>query len=100
VIGTRGVGAAPVLADPVFVREVDNIIRLAIPPALLLRADRVIEYARGTLGSHRHTRSGRGTLPTLTVRFSVRARGAAWLAHWTVNPEVAGSSPVEPAINS
>lgn len=27
-----------------------------------------------------------------------RARGAAWLAHWTVNPEVAGSSPVEPAI--
>ena len=28
----------------------------------------------------------------------MRARGAAWLAHWTVNPEVAGSSPVEPAI--
>lgn len=28
---------------------------------------------------------------------SLRARGAAWLAHWTVNPEVAGSSPVEPA---
>src|SRR5262249_21008833 len=27
-------------------------------------------------------------------------RGAAWLAHWTVNPEVAGSSPVEPAIKS
>jgi hypothetical protein len=30
----------------------------------------------------------------------MRARGAAWLAHWTVNPEVAGSSPVEPAIKS
>jgi hypothetical protein len=28
---------------------------------------------------------------------SIRARGAAWLAHWTVNPEVAGSIPVEPA---
>src|SRR5437867_12577699 len=28
----------------------------------------------------------------------MRARGAAWLAHWTVNPEVAGSNPVEPAI--
>ena len=30
----------------------------------------------------------------------VWARGAAWLAHWTVNPEAAGSSPVEPAIHS
>jgi hypothetical protein len=30
----------------------------------------------------------------------VRARGAAWLAHWTVNPEAAGSSPVEPAIKT
>ena len=29
-----------------------------------------------------------------------RARGAAWLAHWTVNPEVAGSNPVEPAIKT
>src|SRR6266446_1122498 len=29
----------------------------------------------------------------------MRARGAAWLAHWTVNPEVAGSNPVEPAIS-
>jgi hypothetical protein len=33
-------------------------------------------------------------------RKSLRARGAAWLAHWTVNPEVAGSSPVEPAIKT
>src|SRR6185436_17476327 len=33
-------------------------------------------------------------------RKRARARGAAWLAHWTVNPEVAGSSPVEPAIYS
>src|SRR5262245_26403511 len=30
----------------------------------------------------------------------IGARGAAWLAHWTVNPEVAGSSPVEPAMKS
>jgi hypothetical protein len=30
--------------------------------------------------------------------FPLWARGAAWLAHWTVNPEVAGSNPVEPAI--
>src|SRR5262249_30666037 len=37
---------------------------------------------------------------SLSSRFRKRARGAAWLAHWTVNPEVAGSSPVEPAIKS
>ncbi len=29
---------------------------------------------------------------------SHRGRGAAWLAHWPVKPEAAGSSPVDPAI--
>src|SRR2546421_1029665 len=40
----------------------------------------------------------RGTLPRSKSLIRVRARGAAWLAHWTVNPEVAGSNPVGPAI--
>ena len=39
----------------------------------------------------------RARAPWYKDAFSLRARGAAWLAHWTVNPEVAGSSPVEPA---
>src|SRR5206468_1438257 len=39
------------------------------------------------------------TLVRQALENTTRARGAAWLAHWTVNPEVAGSNPVEPAIS-
>src|SRR5205823_11548687 len=50
---------------------------------------------RGPLhGSPWYDRASSATL----LEKSIRARGAAWLAHWTVNPEVAGSNPVEPAI--
>ena len=72
-----------------------NAILSWIPMLLVLG---VTEPPRALARGKKRFEGLKEVLSTTLVRDGARARGAAWLAHWTVNPEVAGSSPVEPAI--